>query len=130
MGASLVVHSYGQGTIAQGTTFALFSTGLSYAPLYAMRWCTQDQISSGVAIKAYSPSESQSEFIDYEEEEESDSGSTSWGCTSTINGSNQIVLQHHYDGDGYGSAAYEESMTIYWAVVVFHQADFTSGEGL
>ena len=66
----------------------------------------------------------------YEEEEESDSGSTSWGCTSTINGSNQIVLQHHYDGDGYGSAAYEESMTIYWAVVVFHQADFTSGEGL
>ena len=35
---------------------ANYHHGLGYNPLFAVRWCTSSQISSGVATKVYSPS--------------------------------------------------------------------------
>ena len=68
--ASLLVHSFGQGILVPeepanasysfgGVTYTAheidIAHGLGYAPAFAARWCTADDISSGVAQRVWSP---------------------------------------------------------------------------
>ena len=98
MGASAIVHSYGQGSLLGDTTVTI-THNLGYNPLYALRWTDQGDISSGVATKTYSPNESSAVFAEYEEEEISDDGEVNWGCTTSNVAINSFLINNHSNND-------------------------------
>ena len=122
MGASAIVHSYGQGSLAAGAN-ATITHSLGYQPLYAVRWTDQGDISGGVATKAYSPNTADATFVTYEEEEVDEEGETAWGCTAAHSGNNAIIVSSNSGGD-------QGTRTIYYAIVIFHEADYSGGQGL
>ena len=124
MGASLIVHSYGQGSISPNSSVTI-THNLGYKPTYALRWSDSGDITSGLATKTYSPNESSSVFAEYEEEEISDDGEVDWGCTASNFGVNSFLINNHSNND-MGLT----NRTIYYAYVIFHEADFTGGRGL
>ena len=75
MGASAIVHSYGQGSIS-GNSNVTVTHNLGYNPLFAVRWSDSGDISGGVATKAYSPNQAESYFVTYDEEEVDEALST------------------------------------------------------
>jgi len=124
MGASAIVHSYAQGTLV-GETSATITHNLGYNPLYALRWTDSGDISGGVATKAYSPNQAESYFVTYDEEEVDEEGSEQWGCTGSHSSTNAIEIDSHSVND-FGNTV----RTIYYAIVIFHEADYSGGQGL
>ena len=123
MGASSIVHSYGQGSIAYDAS-ATITHNLGYQPLYALRWTDSGDISGGVATKAYSPNIADSYFVEYEGDEVEDEGEVSWGCNAVHSGNNAIIITNNSGGDQ------GNTLTIYYAIVIFHEADYSGGQGL
>ena len=123
MGASAIVHSYAQGTLAAGADYDI-THNLGYQPLYAMRWTDEGDISSGVATKAYSPNTADSQFVIMEGDEVDDEGEVSWGCYARHNGNNAITIESNSGGDQ------GNTTVIYYAIVIFHEADYSGGQGL
>ena len=124
MGASLIVQSYGQGSIA-GNSSVTITHNLGYIPAFAVRWSDQGDITSGLATVAYSPNTSSSTFSEVEEEEVVDEGEVDWGCELQSVGVNSFRITNESNND-MGLT----NRTIYYAYVIFHEADFTGGHGL
>ena len=122
MGASAIIHSYAQGSISPNSIVTI-THNMGYIPLYALRWTDQGDISSGVATKAYSPNSADSTFVTYEEEEVDEEGEASWGCTAAHSGNNAILINSSSGGD-------QGTRTVYYAIVIFHEADYSGGQGL
>lgn len=102
------------GSNASGRTI---NHGLGYTPLFAVRWCTSSQISSGVATKVYSPS-----YVYAVERDSSVSGELEieidqFGCTVKHGDTNNLVIINL-------------SGTIYVSYIIFNEPDFTGGKGL
>ena len=124
MGASLIVHSYGQGSIA-GNSVVTITHNLGYKPVFSVRWSDSGDISSGLATKTYSPNTATSTFITYEGEEVDEEGEVNWGCEIQSVGVNSFVISNQSNND-MGLT----NRTIYYAYVIFHEADYTGGQGL
>ena len=124
MGASAIVHSYGQGSIS-GNSNVTVTHNLGYNPTFAVRWSDSGDISGGVATKAYSPNTSSSTFVTYEEEEVDEEGEVNWGCEVSHINTNSIRITNESNND-MGLT----NRTIYYAIVIFHEADITGGQGL
>ena len=124
MGSGLIVHSYGQGSTGG---LATITHSLGYAPLFAVRWSDEDDIVSGVATKAYTPAKYVEETEDYYGNDyyTFHSGISVAITTSALGISNQ----QSYGGQHANSnSSYRRD--IYYAYVIFHQADYTGGRGL
>jgi hypothetical protein len=133
MGASVIVQSFGQGTVAantSGTAYADFTHNLGYNPLFAVRWNLSTHLSSGVATKVYTPATASAEYQEQEEEEEGNDGSAEFGVSVVHASTSAIRIFNRYDVDGTFQLGLPSRPTIYYAIVVFHQADFTGGKGL
>ena len=128
MGASTVLHSYGQGSIAGGGAAQSLTHNLGYNPLFALRWSNPEDISSGLATKTYNVADAEMTYTEYEEEEESASGGATWGCSVSHANTNTITVTNLSGADGDSSSA--TLRILYYAFVIFHQADFTGGRGL
>ncbi len=128
MGASTIVHSYGQGSIAGGASAHSITHSLGYNPLFAVRWSNPEDISSGVATKTYNVADSEMTYTEYEEEEESASGGATWGCSVGHANTNTITIANLSSASGDNSSA--TLRTLYYAFVIFHETDFTGGRGL
>lgn len=126
-GASIIVQSYGQGTILSAATVTI-THNLGYKPCYAVRWSDSSDISSGLATAVYTPGE-------YDEVDESfdgeDYSERQVGIRSTISTST-LVLRGNWAaaGDARISGSGNNNRTIYYAFVIFHEADFTNGRSL
>ena len=129
MGASLIVQSFAQGIISAGNSDTI-THNLGYNPLFAVRWNTSSQISGGVATSVFTPVQSTGEFVEFEdggEEVESD-GSIDFGITVGHTSTNAIQISNIFAGDGdLDSVSLPD---IYYAIVIFHETDFTGGKGL
>ena len=126
MGASMVLHSYGQGSIAGGGANHTITHNLGYNPLFAFRW--SEALTSGLATATYTPAEQDMSYTEMEEEEESASGEATWGMGVSHANTNSITVinKSNAQGDNSGNTL----RTLYYAFVIFHQADFTGGIGL
>ena len=98
MGASAIVQSYGQGSIAGNSTVTI-THNLGYKPLFSVRWSDSGDISSGVATKTYSPNTSSSTFVTYEEEEVDEEGEVNWGCEVSHINTNSIRITNESNND-------------------------------
>ena len=116
MGASLIVHSYGQGSITGGASAHTITHNLGYTPQIAVRWSDPSDISSGVATKAYNVASQGMNYTEYEEEEESASGESEWGV-SVSQGTNSFTISNLCSSQGDHSGTRD----IYYAYIVFHQ---------
>ena len=124
MGSGLIVHSYGQGSTGG---LATITHSLGYAPLFAVRWSDEDDIVSGVAVRAYTPAKYLEETEDYYGDNyyTFESGITVAVTTTTLT----IRNEQRYGGEHANSlSSYRRD--IYYAYVIFHQADYTGGRGL
>ena len=126
MGASTIIHSYGQGTIAGGGAAQTVPHNLGYNPLFAVRW--SESITSGLATKTYNVADAEMTYTEYEEEEESASGGATWGCGVAHTSTSIITITNLSGADGDSSGA--TLRALYYAIVIFHEADFTGGIGL
>ena len=126
MGASTIIHSYGQGTIAGGGTAHPFTHNLGYNPLFAVRW--SESITSGLATATYTVAQQDMSYTEYEEEEEWATGEATWGCGVAHTSTSVITISNlsNAQGDNSGNTL----RTLYYAIVVFHEADYTGGIGL
>ena len=133
MGASVIVQSFGQGSIAantSGTASVDFTHSLGYNPLFAVRWNLGSHLSGGVATKVYTPSVADAEYQEQEEEEEANDGSANFGVSVTHASTNAIRIFNRFNVNGNYQLGTPSRPTIYYAIVVFHEADFTGGKGL
>lgn len=164
---SLIVHSASQGILVPNVqnssgvqisfTFngvtenqhtATITHNLGYVPCFAVRWCTYNQITSGLATEVYPPFSyyldqgARTEEGEEEGDEENFPGSTAESgliVSSTTN--NTIVLKNtvrqHHDDDttetaaGYmrGTFPYTDSR-YFWSCVIFTAENFLNGESL
>jgi len=129
MGASLIVQSFAQGIISGGNS-ATITHNLGYNPLFAVRWNTASQISGGVATRVFTPVQSTGEFVlmeDGGEEVESD-GSIDFGITVGHTSTNAIGISNAFNADGDLDTL--SIPDVYYAILIFHEEDFTGGFGL
>jgi hypothetical protein len=129
MGSGLLVHSYGQGSSGPGNTD--IAHGLAYDPLFAVRWTDEDNISSGVATKVYTPAKYMEETEDYYGENYY--GFESGITVGLVNSGGTYYLrirneQNYYGQHSNSNSSYDRD--IYYAYVIFWAADFTDGRGL
>tara|TARA_Y100000004_G_scaffold193875_1_gene257225 strand:- start:681 stop:1178 length:498 start_codon:yes stop_codon:yes gene_type:complete len=127
MAASAVVQSQAQGTIS-GNSTADITHNLGYNPLFAVRWNYAADLSSGKATKVYSPclTESTVSEIPQGEQETLDYEMNFGVSTAHLNTNTIRITNEHSVG---GEFTFTPP-TIYYAIVIFHQADFTGGLGL
>ena len=124
MAASAIVHSFAQGTIS-GNSVADITHNLGYQPLFAVRWNYGTEISNGVATQVYSPCVTDSETESFFDPEFL--GQIEWGVSAGHSSVNNIrITNFHRTSGDYGS----HTAPIYYAIVIFHEADFTGGQGL
>ena len=122
MAASAIVHSFAQGTIG-GNSVADITHNLGYTPTCAFRWNYGTEVSGGVATQVYSPCVSDSETGFGDEFD----GRIVWGASAGHSSVNNIrITNFHQTSGDFGS----HNTTIYYAIVIFHEADFTGGQGL
>lgn len=120
-GNSTGIKTQGQGSTS---TTATIVHGLSYDPLFAVRWCTSAELDgSNVATKVFDPR--YQHMISVTGGAEPDFSFTGYGCKAfhATNASNQKELR-------ISSAALGGSLTIYYAYIIFHEPDYTGGLGL
>ena len=133
MGASLIVQSFGQGSIAantNGNASVDFTHNLGYNPLFALRWNLSTHLSGGVATKVYTPSNASSLYVDQTGSgEDENEGDAAFGVSVAHASTNAIRIFNKYNF--FGNFQTDPTRpTIYYAIVVFHEADFTGGKGL
>lgn len=120
-------NSTGIKTMGQGTTTgtAEIVHGLSYEPLFAVRWCTSAEITSGVATKVFDPRYQHMITIDESDPSEPEWYFTGYGCKAyhATNSSSQKALR-------ITSIAPGGSLTIYYSYIIFHEPDYTGGLGI
>jgi len=142
--ANLNVHLYGQGILAaeqenftySGTTYTsdevTITHSLGYKPAFAVRWCTDAEISSGVATKVWSPNEAwyYEEFDTGEEEEEEIlEFETAIGCRTTLTTSTLKIENASYsneDGASYTNYTYP----LFYSYIIFTAENFLGGQSL
>ena len=117
-GTGWTIQSWGQGTIStsQGNEATVALThNLGYNPLFVVRWCTANEITSNVATKVFTPRFAHTVLTTGGSEPEiSDSG---YGCSA-----------HHHSTSTITVTAY--GVTIYYSYIIFNEPDFTGGLGL
>ena len=124
MAASAIVHSFAQGTIG-GNSVADITHNLGYTPTFAFRWNYGTEVSGGVATQVYSPCVTDSETEEFGGD--GFSGTIQWGASAGHSSVNNIRITNFHETTGdFGS----HTATIYYAIVIFHEADFTGGQGL
>lgn len=124
MAASAIVHSFAQGTIG-GNSVADITHNLGYSPLFAFRWNYGTEVSGGVATQVYSPCVTDSETSEFGGD--GFDGTIQWGASAGHTSVNNIRITNFHETTGdFGS----HTATIYYAIVIFHEADFTGGQGL
>tara|TARA_R110001592_G_C13072085_1_gene741881 strand:+ start:453 stop:959 length:507 start_codon:yes stop_codon:yes gene_type:complete len=130
MGASAIVQSFGQNSISAGST-SDFTHNLGYNPLFAVRWNLPSDLSSGVAQRVYTPafSDSDIEEIDEDRDETIFEAEVGFGIRVSHLNTNTIRLENYFSVDN-GDLSGETPPTLYYAIVVFHEADYTGGTGL
>ena len=147
---SLMVHAKGEGTLAApsggswSTTQTNIAHGLSYTPLVAVRWCTADELSGGVATKMWTP------HVWFQQEEETDGEGEEeaiWqvydqrGFRIYLGISGQLYLYNAYSGQslsvdddptGGAPSPYNNNgaKVVHYAYIIFKCKDFTNGAGL
>jgi len=142
--ANLNVFSYGQGILAAeqenftygGTTYTsdevTITHNLGYKPAFAVRWCTDNEISSGVATKVWSPQEAwywEEQGGGGEEDEEEDS-ETGIGCRLTLTTSTLKIVNasyHDHSNEGHNS---NNTFPLFYSYVIFTAENFLGGESL
>ncbi len=130
MGASAIVQSFGQNSISAGST-SDFTHNLGYNPLFAVRWNLPSDLSSGVAQRVYTPvfADSDVEEIDEDRDETIFEAEVGFGIKVSHLNTNTIRLENYFSVDN-GDLSGETPPTLYYAIVVFHEADYTGGTGL
>jgi len=143
---TLLVHSYGQGIATNGTQINIVHN-LGYAPAYAVRWCTDAEITSGVATAVYNPSYWEGEDIeefnceDEEESGEEECEESSFFCMQGLEASlgnesqgYRLQLSAYIggsdDGGESGNQVDHNGRDTYYSYVIFKEPDFTEGESL
>ena len=142
--ANLNVHLYGQGILAaeqenftySGTTYTsdevTITHSLGYKPAFAVRWCTDAEISSGVATKVWSPNESwYYEQIDLGEEEEEEilEYETAIGCRTTLTTSTLKIENASFSSED--TTAYTNYVyPMFYSYVIFTAENFLGGQSL
>ena len=143
IGGGLQSYSWHQGTLSitggSGTTDVATTithewgtnSGAATAarPAYALRWSHSTDITSGVATRCFPPMEVYSDGEIYEEEEGEEELIAEWNDGFHIYGEhidkdNIKVELEAYDIDG-GRAT-----TIYWALIIFFEEDYTGGKSI
>jgi len=143
--ANLNVHLYGQGILAAdqenhtygGTTYTAdtvtITHNLGYKPAFAVRWCTDAEISSGVATKVWSPNEAwQYDLViedEGEEEETQMEYDTAIGCYTTVSNTTLIIGNASYSEDD-GSPYTAYTYPLFYSYIIFTAENFLGGESL
>ena len=125
MAASAIVHSFAQGTIG-GNSVADITHNLGYTPTFAFRWNYATELdSNNRATQVYSPCITDSATEEFGGD--GFAGSIQWGASAGHSSVNNIrITNFHQTTEDFGS----HTATIYYAIVIFHQEDFTGGQGL
>ena len=125
MAASAIVHSFAQGTIG-GNSVADITHNLGYTPTFAFRWNYATELdSNNRATQVYSPCITDSATEEFGGD--GFAGSIQWGASAGHSSVNNIrITNFHETTEDFGS----HTATIYYAIVIFHQEDFTGGQGL
>ena len=125
MAASAIVHSFAQGTIG-GNSAADITHNLGYTPTFAFRWNYATELdSNNRATQVYSPCITDSATEEFGGD--GFAGSIQWGASAGHSSVNNIrITNFHQTTEDFGS----HTATIYYAIVIFHQEDFTGGQGL
>ena len=120
--SSPVVHSAGDGTIAGSTNLgsATIAHNLGYIPLFAVRWCTQDELDgNNKATKVFDPR--YSHMISITEPEGIETLElVPYGIFVTM-GSTNLVIQKFMKAS---------SDDVNYAYIIFKEPDYTGGLGL
>ena len=166
--AGLNVHSFGQGILVpniqhsttgaqlaysySGTSYnqhtVTITHNLGYIPSFAVRWCTGNEISSGVATKVWNPFSYYTGVDPYVEQDGDDEGEeTEFGGQSASSGlvvlsssTSTIVLKNvadrHFEEDNSPGAVKGKATTItdrgayFYSYVIFTEPNFSNGESL
>tara|TARA_B110000858_G_C17668351_1_gene410684 strand:+ start:126 stop:611 length:486 start_codon:yes stop_codon:yes gene_type:complete len=121
-GTGWSIKQAGQYILGAGNTSSSARTinhGLGYNPLFAVRWCTSSQISSGVATKVYSPSYVFAVERDTSVPGELDIEVGQFGVRVVHGDTNNLVTINLGTGG-----------SIYVSYIIFNEPDFTGGKGL
>tara|TARA_B100000900_G_scaffold301525_1_gene260095 strand:- start:2055 stop:2543 length:489 start_codon:yes stop_codon:yes gene_type:complete len=124
MAASAIVHSFAQGTVS-GNSVADITHNLGYTPAFAVRWNYVTELSGGVATQVYSPCITDS--VTEEGFGEGFDGGIQWGLSAGHSSVNNIRITNFHETTGDFGTHYA---AVYYAIVIFHQEDFTGGQGL
>lgn len=146
---SLSVFVYGQGVLASGSTTITHNWGgnvlgdfdTTKRPLVSVRWCLDKDITNGVATQVYNPNyfegENEEETDNCEEEEDGNENceTVSIYLTEGVridNYADRLVINNFCFGVENDDTGVDQDTprTIYYSYVVFHQEDFTNGQGL
>ena len=142
---TLTVHSYGQG-IAQNNNQINITHLMGYAPAFAVRWCSSNQIYRGFGQSTYTPNYWEgSDNTDYncgdagDEDEDECEESTSFIMQGLLahmgteaNGF-RLELEPYIGGtdDNEGNSTVTHGgRDIYWSYVIFKEPNFTEGVSL
>jgi len=126
-----------QGSIAANGTEHTINHGLGYNPLVAMRWSTS--ITNGVATETYDPGWAQTFFENPAQgggQGDTYQDTFRDGCIWTHADTNNIkvwnMCNEAYvdEGEEDGDQNFLSNSTVYYAIVIFHNGDFTGGKGL
>jgi hypothetical protein len=130
MGASAIVQSFGQGYVEAGQTSTI-SHNLGYNPLFAVRWNLPTDLSSGVAQRVYTAAfaDSDIEEIDEDRDETIFEAEVGFGVKVAHANTSSITIQNYHSVDD-GDLSNETPPRIYYAIVIFHEVDYTGGIGL
>ena len=152
--ASLLVHSFGQGVLVPeeptnashtfgGVTYTAHEVdiahGLGYAPAFAARWCTADDISSGVAQRVWSP-----HFFQITESGNSGGGgggvpplgpepedvSANSGMTAFADSTNITLKNKGSLGFNTTVSSFNQSAVYFYSYVIFSEENFLGGGSL
>lgn len=125
MAASAIVHSFAQNSIG-GNSVADITHNLGYTPLFAFRWNYVTELdSNNRATQVYSPCVTDSATSEFGGD--GFDGTIQWGASAGHTSVNNIRITNFHETTGdFGS----HTATIYYALVIFHQEDFTGGQGL
>ena len=160
---SLIVSSVAQGILVpnvlttsgtqvsrsyNGTTYnqhtATVTHNLGFIPAYALRWCTFNQITSGLATETYPPFHYYNEvpeITETDQEEEGDeitypgsSGETGLLVTNTttsaISFKNMVIQDHDDIVDSLKDNNVDNNAFYFWSIVIFTAENFLNGESL
>jgi hypothetical protein len=152
----LPVHAFGEGILAAPTvtsstptatrsTSPIGYTNLGFTPLYALRWCYDSDITSGKAVRVYTPAyfesvEDVSDFNGATEEETVYTETKAGGATASA-GASSIVITNRHAGKTVSVISNDSGLApsvvtgqgaegIYYAWIVFAIEDWTNGEGI